>query len=82
MKTLKLLFICLLIFPITVNSQKRKKKIKKPVITITDSLYHGLKWRNIGPFRGGRSVTSTGVIGNIRRQIQRSLNTFIRLIVG
>ncbi len=63
MKTLKLLFICLLIVPITVNSQKRKKKIKKPVIAITDSLYHGLKWRNIGPFRGGRSVTSTGVVG-------------------
>ena len=63
MKTLKLIFICLLILPINVNSQKRKKKIKTPVIAITDSLYHGLKWRNIGPFRGGRSVTSTGVIG-------------------
>jgi len=63
MKTLKLFFICLLILPVTVNSQKRKKKIQKPVIAITDSLYHGLKWRNIGPFRGGRSVTSTGVIG-------------------
>jgi photosystem II stability/assembly factor-like uncharacterized protein len=63
MKTLKLIFICLLILPVTVNSQKRKKKIQKPVIAITDSLYHGLKWRNIGPFRGGRSVTSTGVIG-------------------
>ena len=63
MKTLKLIFICLLIFPINVNSQKRKKKTKTPVIAITDSLYHGLKWRNIGPFRGGRSVTSTGVGG-------------------
>lgn len=63
MKTLKLIFICLLILPINVNSQKRKKKIKTPVIAITDSLYHGLKWRNIGPFRGGRSVTSTGVVG-------------------
>ena len=63
MKTLKLIFICLLIFPINVNSQKRKKKTKTPVIAITDSLYHGLKWRNIGPFRGGRSVTSTGVVG-------------------
>ena len=62
MKTLKLIFICLLIFPINVNSQKRKKKTKTPVIAITDSLYHGLKWRNIGPFRGGRSVTSTGVV--------------------
>jgi len=62
MKTLKLLFIGLLIVPISASSQKRKKKIQKPVIAITDSLYHGLKWRNIGPFRGGRSVTSTGVV--------------------
>ena len=27
-------------------------------------LYKGLKWRNIGPFRGGRSVTATGVKQN------------------
>jgi len=29
-----------------------------------DSLYAGLKFRNIGPFRGGRSVASCGVIGD------------------
>ena len=29
-----------------------------------DSLYQGLKYRNIGPFRGGRSVASSGVIGD------------------
>lgn len=63
MKTLKLLLICLLFIPLTNNAQKRKKKGKEPAIKITDSLFHGLKWRNIGPFRGGRSVTSTGVIG-------------------
>lgn len=27
-------------------------------------LYKGLKWRNIGPFRGGRSVAVSGVVGN------------------
>ena len=63
MKIFKLLCICLLILPITLYSQKRKKKAKKPTVAITDSLFHGLKWRNIGPFRGGRSVSSTGVIG-------------------
>ncbi len=26
--------------------------------------FHGMQWRNIGPFRGGRSVASTGVVGN------------------
>ena len=63
MKTLKLFLICLLLLPITMHSQRRKKKAPEPIIKLTDSLFHGLKWRNIGPFRGGRSVTSTGVIG-------------------
>jgi len=63
MKTIKLLVLCLFLFPIQHHAQKRKKKQKTPAIQLTDSLFHGLKWRNIGPFRGGRSVTSTGVIG-------------------
>ncbi|MBX2827547.1 MAG: glycosyl hydrolase [Flavobacteriaceae bacterium] len=63
MKTLQVLFICLLLFPTTHHAQKRKKKTQGPAIALTDSLFHGLKWRNIGPFRGGRSVASTGVIG-------------------
>lgn len=63
MKTLKLLIICLLLLPATSQAQKRKKKTKGPEIILNDSLFHGLKWRNIGPFRGGRSVASTGVVG-------------------
>ncbi len=30
---------------------------------MNDSLFSSVKWRNIGPFRGGRSVASSGVIG-------------------
>ena len=63
MKLLKLVFICMLMLPITSTGQKRKNKSSEPTIKLTDSLFHGLKWRNIGPFRGGRSVTSSGVIG-------------------
>ena len=61
MKALQLLSLCFLLLPFNFyaqnnsNSQVSEKGI--------DSLYHGLKWRNIGPFRGGRSVTSSGVIG-------------------
>jgi len=29
-----------------------------------DSVFKPVKWRSIGPFRGGRSVASTGVVGN------------------
>ena len=28
------------------------------------SVFEDVKYRNIGPFRGGRSVSSVGVLGN------------------
>lgn len=63
MKSLKILLIIVLVFPLTLQSQRRKKKTSTPIITVQDSIFHGLKWRNIGPFRGGRSVASSGVVG-------------------
>ena len=63
LKTLKIVVICIFLFPTAHQAQKRKKKNNQPEIQLTDSLFHGLKWRNIGPFRGGRSVASSGVIG-------------------
>lgn len=33
-------------------------------LTFAPSLYEGLRWRELGPFRGGRSSTATGVRGN------------------
>lgn len=63
MKTLRLILLILLIAPIGLQSQRRKKKSEEPVIKVEDSLFHGLQWRNIGPFRGGRSVASSGVVG-------------------
>ncbi len=46
-----------------------KKKETQPLVTVSstdvvDSAYRNLKWRNIGPFRGGRSVTATGVVSD------------------
>ncbi len=63
MKPIKLLFLVLLVFPLITEAQKRKKKSPAPEIIVQDSMFHGLKWRNIGPFRGGRSVASSGVVG-------------------
>ncbi|MFK7814247.1 MAG: glycosyl hydrolase [Maribacter sp.] len=63
MKNIKILLVALLILPIAMQSQRRKKKSTEPVITVQDSMFHGLKWRNIGPHRGGRSVASSGVVG-------------------
>ncbi len=59
----KVLLLALLVLPIALQSQRKKKKIATPEITVQDSMFHGLKWRNIGPFRGGRSVASSGVVG-------------------
>lgn len=64
MKSIKVLLLALLILPLTMQSQKRKKKTSEPIFTVQDSMFHELKWRNIGPFRGGRSVASSGVVGD------------------
>ncbi|GMN06415.1 hypothetical protein MTsPCn5_18040 [Croceitalea sp. MTPC5] len=63
MKTLKIILLLTFIVPLTNHAQRKKKKVSTPSIILNDSLYSGLKWRNIGPFRGGRSVASTGVVG-------------------
>ena len=34
--------------------------------TVDPSLYQGLSWRLIGPFRGGRVLTVTGIPGDSR----------------
>jgi photosystem II stability/assembly factor-like uncharacterized protein len=49
-------------------SQKKSKKAttlssERPVPTFDAALLKGLRWRNIGPFRGGRSIAVTGVKG-------------------
>ena len=57
----KALFILILVLSTSLaQSQKRKKSVKTPASTLVE--YNNLEWRNIGPFRGGRSVTSEGVV--------------------
>ncbi|MBT8297177.1 MAG: glycosyl hydrolase, partial [Maribacter sp.] len=63
MKPFRILLFVLFLSPLLIHSQRRKKKTAEPSIVVQDSMFHGLKWRNIGPFRGGRSVASSGVVG-------------------
>ncbi|WP_242927463.1 WD40/YVTN/BNR-like repeat-containing protein [Pontibacter vulgaris] len=42
---------------------KAAKKQKSTSHTVDTTLYNGLTWRSIGPYRGGRSATVTGVPG-------------------
>ena len=41
---------------------QRKKATQAP--TYEESLYNSMQWRLVGPFRGGRAGTVTGVVGN------------------
>lgn len=44
------------------HSQRNKSK-STPTTSYNSALYEGMQWRNIGPFRGGRSAAVTGVPG-------------------
>lgn len=51
-------FIVLLIVCVSFSVQAQKTKSKsesKPAPAVNADLYKGIKWRNIGPFRGGRA---------------------------
>ena len=56
-----LLFFCLLI---SFNLCAQKKSAVAPATIFKDSLFSDMKWRNIGPFRSGRSLAVTGVAGD------------------
>ncbi len=63
MKYLLLIFICLGV--LTSSAQKKTAVPTAPTaVTNLDATFKAARWRNIGPFRGGRSVTSTGVVGD------------------
>lgn len=54
-------FALVLLITTSGQAQRSKKPISKPgPARISDSLYNGLRWRNIGPFRGGRSLAVAG----------------------
>ncbi|MEO0641769.1 MAG: hypothetical protein AAFY70_18700, partial [Bacteroidota bacterium] len=63
--SLRLLVILTLLLPLALMGQrKNKKKSPEPVVKVMPSeTFEGLHWRNIGPFRGGRSCAVTGVSG-------------------
>jgi photosystem II stability/assembly factor-like uncharacterized protein len=63
MKNLILLIVCLVLVPAYAQAQKSKPAATTAPKFDPDQL-KGLKWRNIGPFRGGRTNTISGVIGN------------------
>lgn len=45
------------------HAQKKNSSVPKAGVSFDENLYNGLAWRNIGPYRGGRSAAVTGVPG-------------------
>ena len=43
--------------------RRRSSSPSETTVSYSENLYNGLEWRNIGPFRGGRSAAVTGVAG-------------------
>lgn len=64
MKRLVPIFLILLTFGLLDSTAQRKKRSSTPTPTFSTSEYEGLKWRNLGPYRGGRANSITGVSGN------------------
>ncbi len=62
------LFSLLVFLSFSAFAQNSKKELAAKTNTTAvdlNSYFKPVKWRNIGPFRGGRSVCATGVVGDI-----------------
>lgn len=63
LKTLIPLFLLSIVVCSPVFAQRKKSRSASNTLTYEQSLYDGVKWRSIGPYRGGRAGTVAGVIG-------------------
>lgn len=59
MNTFRVLFFTVLLVPFIVNSQLKERTVEKSSL---EKVFTNHAWRNIGPYRGGRSVASCGVV--------------------
>jgi len=61
MKTNTLIYILVLLFGINNDSYSQKRKPKTQELSFNENLYDAINYRLIGPFRGGRAGTATGI---------------------
>lgn len=67
MKNTSILSIVLIFLGISLFGQKKTAITTTPTTNKFEStLYEGVKWRSVGPFRGGRAGTVVGVPGNLK----------------
>ncbi len=56
----------LLLFSLLAALPSLQAQSLQPTSENLDSLFKPMRWRSIGPFRGGRSVAATGVVGDAK----------------
>lgn len=61
---MRYLILLLIVCTTTLFAQRKKQSTPEPAQVDLNEYYAPVKWRNIGPFRGGRSVASSGVVGD------------------
>ena len=63
---LSLAFLMFLTITLETEAQRRNRRNNEPAAPAVDlsaAIYSDMQYRSIGPFRGGRSATVTGVAG-------------------
>jgi photosystem II stability/assembly factor-like uncharacterized protein len=60
---LSLAFLLFLTITFETQAQRRNKRNNEPAVDLNAAIYSDMQYRSIGPFRGGRSSTVTGVPG-------------------
>ena len=63
MKYLSTLFVLISLLCFTDSEAQRRKRSAPATETYPQEMLEGMKWRSIGPYRGGRSAAVTGVPG-------------------
>ena len=64
MRLIRTIIILLLMIPLSLIAQKKSNKSNSDILKVDEAQFKALKFRNIGPFRGGRSVASSGVVSD------------------
>ncbi|MEM8896344.1 MAG: glycosyl hydrolase, partial [Bacteroidota bacterium] len=59
---MRFLIILMIVSSTTLMAQRRKQAAPAAPQVDLNEHYAPVKWRNVGPFRGGRSVASSGVV--------------------
>ncbi|TRX58298.1 glycosyl hydrolase [Fulvivirga sp. M361] len=59
-----LIIILVFIQALSTYGQRKNKTKPEQSVSFNTEIYSGMEWRNIGPFRGGRSAAVAGIPGN------------------